>query len=470
MDPAGIAMARERPAGAMGKALSAEVDPVRPGQPPGPRGLPWFGCLNGLLRNPMQFWSSIAGTYGGVARVPLKGRHVYLVSDPALLYELLVTNRHRYRKNTRYSAAVETFGEGLLLAEGACWKRQRQITQPSFKSDYALRQVPEWTELTLRFLDHWHDGDERCVDAEFLRLSQRLAGYCLMGPRFASIEERFTTAAEGIKANWPLPPRSVVALLVRRGKSRQAGLRAAIAAIDACLYEFLATHRQRDFEGCGVLESIAATSRAQGVVYDDRALRDQLLTLFFAGHETSATTLTWLQYLLWKHPRVRERMQAEVTAVLGNRLATPEDLGALEFTERVIYETLRLYSPIHSISRVAVDEDTLGGYRIPAGSMIYVSLYATHRLPELWPEPDTFDPERFEPGLVAARPRFAFIPFAAGHRNCIGGSMAMIELKLVAALVAQRFTLDLVKGHRVEAAAGTTMHPRFGMRMSINRV
>jgi cytochrome P450 len=215
---------------------------------------------------------------------------------------------------------------------------------------------------------------------------------------------------------------------------------------------------------------IAEGSREQGDEFDDRSLRDQILTLFFAGHETTATTLTWLHYLLSQHPEVRARMQDEISRVLGSAVPTMESLDALTYTDQVINETLRLYSPIHSISRVALEDDTIGGYFIPAGAMIYVSLYATHRLPQIWPEPDKFDPERFAPEADRGRPRFAFIPFAAGHRNCIGASAAAVETKLAAALLAQRYVLDLAPGQRVVGAAGTTMHPRYGMKMRIGPV
>jgi cytochrome P450 len=451
----------------------AAAQSERPAAPPGPRGLPYFGCLNGLLRNPMDFWSHIADTYGGIARVPLKGRYAYLVSDPALLYELLVTNRSRYRKNTRYKAAVDTFGEGLLLAEGQHWKRQRLITQPAFKADYVRAQVPTMARLTADFLEQWSMGPgeelQRDVDEDFLRLSQRHAGHYLMGPGFAAIDDRFYTAATGIKDNWPLPPRSILALFGPRPKSRQLRLDAAIADIDKLVFGYLREHRRNDFSDCGVLSLLVSSSRAQGDEFDDQALRDQLLTLFFAGHETSATSLSWIHYLLWKHPEVRGRLTEEVDRVIGSDLPDAGHLDRLEYTERVIYETLRLYSPIHSISRVALKDDVIGGYSIPKGAMIYVSLYATHRRAEDWPDPDRFDPDRFTPELTAARPRFSFIPFAAGHRNCVGASMAMVELKLAVAQIAQKFTLTLVPGHRVEKAAGTTMHPRYGMKMSIRR-
>lgn len=444
-----------------------------PKQPPGPRGLPHFGCLNALLRNPMRFWMRIARTYGGIARVPLKNRHVVLISDPKLLYELLVTKRDKFRKNIRYKAAVDTFGRGLLLNEGDAWKRQRLITQPTFKTDHVKTTVPSMAAVIRRFVEAWDPAaDGRTVidiEKEFLRMSQLVAGHYLMGPDFGRIEERFYSAAVAVKDNWPLPPRNVLATYLPRSKRRARRLEAAVAAIGQLIRGYVEKHRKTDFADCGVLETLVHSSRAQNDEFDDQSLRDQLLTLFFAGHETSAASLCWIHYLLATHADVRERVLAEVGAVLGGREPSAEDVDRLVYTERVVNESLRLHSPIHSISRVALDDETIGGYSITAGTMIYVSLYATHRLPELWPEPDTFDPDRFGEERSAGRPRFAFIPFLAGHRNCIGGTMAMAEIKLAIALIAQRYVLDLAPGQRVEELAGTVMRPRYGLRMTLRK-
>jgi cytochrome P450 len=428
--------------------------------------------LNALLHNPMRFWSSVANRYGGIARVPLmKGHVAYLVSDPDLLYELLITNRHKYRKNIRYRAAVELFGHGLLLNEGDAWKRQRLLSQPAFKADYIEVQVPWMAQLTAEFLDAWRShatsGHNCDVEVEFLNLSQTLAGYYLMGPGFGRIADRFCRAAIAVKDRWPLPPRSVRQLLRRRGDGWTDELAAAVRDIDACVYEYLAAERVRDFAGAGLVKMLVDGSRAQGDEFDDRSLRDQILTVFFAGHETTATSLSWIHYLIDAHPEARRKLRAEVQHVLGDRLPTSADLERLVYTEQVVNEALRLYSPIHSLSRVALTDDTIGGYHIPAGATIYVSLYATHRLPTLWPDPDRFDPDRFTPDKVEQRPRFAFIPFAAGHRNCIGASTAIAELKIAVAMIAQRYELTLAPGQRVEGAAGTTMHPRYGMNMRI---
>lgn len=423
----------------------------------------------------MKFWSGVANRYGGIARVPLMNGHVaYLASDPDLLYELLVTNRHKYRKNSRYRAAVELFGHGLLLNEGDAWKRQRLLSQPAFKAEHIAAQVPWMAELTAKLLARWapHAAQRRVcdVDTDFLQLSQLLAGYYLMGPGFERIAERFCRAAVAVKESWPRPPRSVAQLLRRRGDGWSPELAAAVGAIDACVYEYLAAERPKDFAGAGLVKLLFDGGRAQGDEFDDRALRDQLLTVFFAGHETSATSLSWIHYMLDRHPDARAKVRAEVERVLHGRVPTSADLEALTYTDQVINETLRLFSPIHSISRVALSDDLLGGYHIPAGTTIYVSLYATHRLPSLWPDPDRFDPDRFTPENVERRPRFAFIPFAAGHRNCVGASTALVELKLVVAMIAQRYELNVAPGQRVEGAAGTTMYPRYGMNMLIRAI
>jgi cytochrome P450 len=423
----------------------------------------------------MKFWSSIANRYGGIARVPLMNGHVaYLVSDPDLLYELLVTSRRKYRKNIRYRAAVELFGRGLLLNEGDAWKRQRILSQPGFKADHVAAQVPWMADITANMLAGWQryaDEQRTCdVDGDFLRLSQLLAGYYLMGARFEHIAARFCDAAVAIKENWPRPPRSVAQLLRRRSDGWSGELAAAVHAIDSCLAEYLSLERRHDFADAGLAKLLVDGSRAQGEEFDDRSLRDQLLTVFFAGHETSATSLSWIHYLLDQHRDVRAKLRAEVDRVLGRRTPTAADLDALPYTEQVINEALRLYSPIHSISRVALEDDVLGGYYVPAGATIYVSLHATHRLAALWPDPDRFDPDRFTPDKVARRPRFAFIPFAAGHRNCVGASTAIVELKLAVAMIAQRYELTLAPGQRVEGTAGTTMHPRYGMNMHIRAI
>jgi cytochrome P450 len=440
--------------------------------PPGPKGLPVIGGLMPFLASPMEAITAIARTYGGVARVPIRGKYLYVVSDPEVLKEMLVAHRQKYMKNVRYRHIQALLGQGLLLSEAAEWRRQRVITQPAFKPEAIDAQMGWMAEYTDRFLDRWEGKAERGeifdVEPEFGRLAQCLSGRYLLGEPFDEIADEFCGIAADVKAHWPQAPRNLVRAFLPISKAKIARFDASIAALDEIIRRFITRHRANDFANCGVLTRIVMASRAEGAEYDDQSLRDQISTLFFAGHETSATGLCWIHWALSRHPDVRAKLLREVGA-LGGRLPSAADLHTLTYTGQVIDESLRLHSPIHSISRVALLDDTLGGYHIPAGATVCVSMYAVHRLAHLWPDPETFDPSRFEPEKVAQRSRFAYLPFAAGHRNCIGAGQALLELRLIVARIAQRYSLELAPGQKIEPAPGTTMYPRYGMKMRITR-
>jgi cytochrome P450 len=421
----------------------------------------------------MAFLAKVAQEYGGIARVPIRGNHFYLVSDPEMLREIFVTHRQKYRKNIRYQHVQALVGQGLLLSEGDDWRYQRQITQPAFTAGYIAAQVGWMSDVTRKHLDRWESladsGAAIDVEPEFARLAQLLAGHYSLGPGFADIAGRFCDTATAVKSFWPVAPRGVLDLLKPGSRKRQERFHETLSELDECFFGYLATHRGSGFENCGILSMLTKAGHREGRPFTDRELRDQIFTLFFAGHETSATALCWTHYFLSRHPDVRGRFLREVESVLEGRAPTPEDLDKLQYTEQVVNESLRVYSPIHAISRVALVDNTVGGCAVPAGTTAYISLYATHRLPEYWPDPERFDPERFAPAQCEGRSRFAFIPFAAGHRNCIGGSQAIVELKLILAQIAQRFVLDLVPGQTIEPAPGTTMYPRYGMKMTLRR-
>ena len=427
-----------------------------------------------MLRNPMDFMAKVARRYGGLARISIRGKVLYLASSPEIVRELLITHRQRYSKNTRYRHIQALLGQGLLLSEAEPWRRQRLRTQPLFKDEPVDAQVPWMADVARRHLEQWQTFvDSRTaldVEPDFLRLAQMLAGQSLFGPGFADIAARFCETATAVKQNWPQAPASLWRVFMPARRNSQTAFDNALAALDRCVYECIAERRAKNFQDCGMLQHLAHACRIEGRPLTDLELRDQLLTLFFAGHETSATALCWIHYLLAEHADVYERLIAEVNAVLDGRTPTAHTVRQLQYTGQVVQETLRLYSPIHSISRVALEEHMLGGYRIPMGATVCVSMYASHRLPEYWPDPERFDPTRFNSEACEARHRFSYLPFAAGHRNCIGAGQAIVELKLIVALVAQRYRLKLATGQRVEPAPGTTMFPRFGMKMTIDAI
>lgn len=438
--------------------------------PPGPAGLPWLGCSGALLADPVGFFRRVALRFGGIARIPLRsGRQAFLVSGPRQLKELLLDQRERYTKNVRYPALQRVVGDGLLTSEGETWRRQRLLTQPAFKPAELRRQLEWMAPLTAKFLQRWdaaaRDAAALDVELEFLRLMQLLAGRLVFGAAFVERADAVFDHTEAIKAHWPKRPRSLLRALLPRGPDLTPALVAAIERMEAEFFALI--DRQIAGERAGVLGTLLEGSEREGRPFTRGELRDQAITLFFAGYETSASAMTWTHYLLWRHPQVRERLWREVDGLLGGRPPSPDDLARLEYLERVLDESLRLYSPVHSFSRVAAEDNVIGGYTVPKGCTAIVSLNATHRLPEEWPDPERFDPDRFLPEACAARSSYAYMPFAIGHRNCIGATLAMLEGKLVVAMVAQRFRLDLEPGTTVEPEAATTLRPRYGLPMRI---
>jgi cytochrome P450 len=259
------------------------------------------------------------------------------------------------------------------------------------------------------------------------------------------------------------------ALFPPRDDGRRARLDAAVQALDDEVFRLV--RRQlaaRDDDG-SALETLIAGAEKQGQPFTEKELRDQAVNLFIAGYETTTAGLCWTCKALFDNPDVRQRVHAEVDALLGKRPPEREDLDRLDYLGRVLDESLRLYSPVHALSRTANEDNEIGGYPVPRGCTVTVSMYATHRLPGHWPDPERFDPDRFLPEACAARSNYAYIPFAVGHRNCIGGALAVLESKLILALIAQRYQLDLAPGEKVEAYAGTTMRPRNGLRMVVRR-
>lgn len=443
------------------------------GPPPGPKRLPVFGNLNELRANTMDFHARLARDYGGIVRFWYGRKASYLVTDPALIRELLIEKRDKYVKMQRYPQMRAFLGEGLILSEGEKWRRQRLITQLDYKPSRLDEQIELLGPIVADHLDGWGKlagtGEAFDLYADFLNLTQLLSGVLLVGKRYMGVARALFETTEIVRRNWPEPPRGVLGSYRPPPLRKLARLKRALASLDANFYELACTRREVPAGEGGILETLWRTSEADGEPFSDKELRDQIITLFYAGYETTAAGTSWTHYLLSQHPEVRERMGREVADIVPHRIPTPEDLGKLGYTEQVLQEALRLYAPIHALGRTAIEDNTIGGFRIPKGATVTVSFYATHRLAKYWPDPERFDPERFSPEQIAARPRLAYMPFAAGHRNCIGGNLAILEGKLIMALIAQRYRLNLAPGHPIETASTTTMHPRWGMKMTVER-
>lgn len=423
----------------------------------------------------MEFFTRVATTYGGVARIRFgRNNYSYLVSEPELLKELLIENRSNYMKNVRYPLLSRVLGKGILLSEGESWSRQRKILQPIFRLETLQQQVDRASVDVAKFLDRFEaacdSGLAFDIEPEFSRLAQLLAGAWVMGDPFRKRAEKLAEIYRNATEAWPEAPKGALGSYRIPSFRKIRSLKQAFAAFEEGIFEIIAEFRQGGPQEMGLMPFLVeGHAKATGRALSDRELRDQIVTLFIAAHETSGSGLCWIHYFLSKHPDVRARVQSEIAEVYGAGKPGGEALSNLAYLERVIKEALRVYSPIHSLSRIALVDNKIGGYTIPKGSTVIVSLYATHRLPRYWPNPEAFDPERFTDEENAKRPPFSYIPFAAGHRNCIGGTMAMLQSSMIVAQISQRYNFDLIEGHPIELMPSTTLRPRYGMQVRVSR-
>ncbi len=443
--------------------------------PPGPEGIGKLGCLPEMRANPMEFLEKVALEYGGIARVNMGSYYSYLVSEPKLIKEVLVDNFDKYKKNTRYKQVRMVIGEGMLLSEGDIWKHQRSHAQPKFTAKSLDQQVDWITELAANFLDSWDanakDGKPVELEYQFNLLTQLLAGVWVMGKGFKPRAQEIFGIYNQIRMNWPEMTDLRASMLKPKNIKREVNFRKALLRLNKCVYSLLEEYPSIIEEDTGFLKHLLPSENiAQSIKSQKRSLRDQLLTLFVTAFETTATSLCWTMYVIDKYPEVKKRIYAEVKRVIGTQTPTAETLNQLDYTEKVIKESLRLYSSVHSFSRVALEDHEIGGFRVPKDMTVIISSYVTHRLPQYWEDPHIFDPSRFDKERMVGRSRFAYIPFAAGHRNCIGSYMALMQSKMVVALIAQRYNLSLCKGHKVEKHAATTMRPKYGMKMDVSSV
>ncbi|MDA8017622.1 MAG: cytochrome P450 [Thermoanaerobaculia bacterium] len=443
---------------------------TRAPDPPGPEGAFHFGSLAEIRDNPMDFYVRISQKYGGIVRFFYGKKATYLVSEPDLIKELLIKHRERYVKNERYKELQRLIGEGLLLSEGEVWQRQRTSSMPAFRRERIHAQLPVIAQLVDERLDKWQamvdSGEPFDTEPHFSEISQSLICDFILGTENRDLTEPILEVLRRLMTYWPTPPRTILGGYKLPSPKTVRELKGALADLDDCFYEAIRRARASNQEDGALGVLLQHEHESQGR-YEDQELRDQLVTLYMAGFETSASVATWLFYRLSLQPQIRDRVYAEVASVLDGSPPDAETLPLLDLTKRSIQETMRLYPPAYNFSRIAVQDDVLGGYHIPKGAMVIVAPWATHRLTAYWPDPEGFDPDRFLPERNAKRPGMAYIPFGAGHRVCIGAGLATVQLTVTVARFCQRYRLDLEPAHHVRHVPGTVMRPENGMVMRV---
>jgi cytochrome P450 len=440
--------------------------------PPGPRGWPVLGMLPAVRRDPIGVFTSAARTFGDVTYFKIGPRRGFLITNPDDVRHVLQDNARNYHKSPLYEKLRMFLGNGLLTSEDEFWLRQRRIAQPAFHRQRMMALAGVMAEAARDAAARWEPlaaaGKPVDVDEEMMRLTRTVVVRALLGadlgPFTSTIDDAWTIINQHIgESFWALGPDTLPTPKYRRFKAARSVLRGAVDHV-------IAERRRNLSEGADLLSMLmSARDEETGETMSDEQLRVEVTTFLLAGQETTSLALTWTWYLLSQHPAVRERLEAEIDAVLDGRPPGYSDLANLPYLRMVVDESMRLYPPAWGFSRQALADDALGGFRLPRGWLAFVIPYVLHRLPAYWQDPDVFDPERFLPERSADRPKFAFIPFGAGPRRCIGDQFALIETQLSVATFAQLYRLHLQPGHKADPWPLITLRPRFGMPMTIER-
>jgi cytochrome P450 len=426
----------------------------------------------------LGFLVRTARDYGGVARFVIRGRSVFLVTAPDSVKRVLQDNADNYGRKTRSVAALrDTLGNGLLTTTGPSWWRNRRLAQPSFHKQRLAGFAGIMAEASADFVDRLARAGAggACFDVvpELSRLTLRILGRCLFERELTDDADAVGGALQVVLHHTIHKLGSLIPLPGAVPTPRNLRFRNALRALDKVVLSLIGERRRAGTDRGDLLSALlAARDEETGEGLDDRQLRDEVMTLLLAGHETTAMALSWTFYLLSLHPGARRAVEGEVDAALApGARARVEDLPRLRQTRMVLDESLRLYPPAWVITRSADGPDELGGYAIPAGSAVLLSPYVTQHDPALWDDPEGFDPERFAPERVTpeaeeARPRYAYYPFGGGPHLCIGAGFAIMEATIVLATVARHLRLDLEPGRPVAIDPLVTLRPKPGIWMT----
>ncbi len=433
-------------------------------RPPGPKNPPIIGNLYAFRSDPLGFLSKATHQYGDLVYFKVARQHMYVVNHPDYVREILVANQGNFIKSRALQRAKILLGEGLLTSEGQHHLRQRRLVQPAFHRERLAGYAAAMSECAVRWRERWTAGSALDISTEMPHLTLSVVAKTLFSADVQSeaseIGEAMTSVLQMFRLlllpfseyldKLPLPA-------IRRFEKARGRL-------DATIYGLI-RERRNSGQDTGDLLSMLLLAQDEGDEMSDEQVRDEALTLFLAGHETTANALTWTWYLLSQHPDVERRLHQEIDTVLAGRAPELVDVPQLRYAEMVFSEALRLYPPAWAIGRMAKEEFSLGGVEIPAKSICILSPYLVQRDARWFPDPEKFDPERWTPEARDARPKFAYFPFGGGARVCIGERFAWMEGVIVMAAIAQRWRLRLELGQRVEPLPLITLRVKNGLRM-----
>ena len=421
--------------------------------------------------DPIGYFTKCFREYGDIVFLRFLGVPMCLLNRPDCIESVLVTQHSNFEKSKDYRALRRVLGNGLLTSEGEFWRRQRKLVQPAFHQERIAAYTEVMVAYSERMLASWKDGQGLDVHEAMMRLTLDIVAKTLFDTDVSREAEDVGAALQFLMGKFMrqaafafLLPASIPIPTTRR-------LRRAVGQLDKVIYEIIRRRRASGTMSGDLLSVLLQAQDDEGLGMTDRQLHDEIMTLFLAGHETTANALSWTWFLLGQHPEVEENFVEELQRVLGGRAPTASALPRLTYTEMVLSEAMRLYPPVWVIGRRALAPFRMGNYELPAETNVVMSQLITHRDAKYFPEPERFDPDRWRPNdpRNLSLPRFAYFPFGGGPRVCIGAGFSMMEAVLLLATIAQKFKLTLVPGQTIEKLPSVTLRPKSGIHVILHR-
>ena len=441
----------------------------KPSRPPGPKGTPIMGVMRDFNRDQLSFIEHCRDEFGDVVWMRFLYVPAIFLYHPDQVEYVLVTNAKNFIKSMslRSNFFQRLVGNGLLTSQGEEWKRQRRLSQPAFHRERVASYGQVMVDYTTRLTAKWNEGESRDIHRDMMRLTLEIVVQCLFSADVSSdVDHVGATLKELVK---PFAAQATLGWILNNRLPTPTHLRfhALAKKIDKVVYRIISERRASGEDKGDLLSMLLAARDEDGSRMNDRQLRDEVMTLFLAGHETTALTLAWSWYLLGTNPDTERKFHAELDEVLGGRAATMADLPRLKFTEQIAKESMRLYPPAFGLGREAINDCEIGGYRVPAGTQVFMFQWATQRDSRFFDEPEAFRPERWTEDFVEQLPRYAYFPFGGGPRACIGASFAMMEIILSLAAIGQEFRLELDGDHPVSIFPAMSLRPKDGIKVLI---
>jgi cytochrome P450 len=422
-------------------------------------------------KGPLPFFQNLAAQFGDLSYFRLGPQEAYFLNHPDYIKDVLVTNNSSFHKGLALQRAKRLLGEGLLTSEDEVHRRQRRLAQPAFHRSRIASYAGVMTAYGLQTSARWRDGDPLDMSAEMMQLTLGIVGKTLFDADVVSDAQEVGEAMTVVMDLFNTITIPFFELLQKLPLPQLRRFDAAKARLDAIIYRLIEQRRLAGEDRGDLLSMLllAQDTEVDGGGMTDEQLRDELMTIFLAGHETTANALTWTWYLLSQNPEAETRLHEEIDRVLAGRVPGFEDVAKLKYTEMVLAESMRLYPPAWALGRLAMEDFEIGGYVVPKKSLVLMSQYVMHRDPRYFVEPFKFNPERWTPEARESRPQFSYFPFGGGPRRCIGEGFAWMEGILLIATIARQWQMQLVPNHPVVLKPVITLRPKHGMRMTVIR-